>query len=278
MKGILYIEAVSMFNSKTLINLTVALLLVTPLAFSQDLTPVSKASNSIGGIKNLFSKNNISKDKLLEHAISTKRAQALKGLSRAHVVARRQQKPTLASSLHLTENSAETSNSLHHSFSIYNAYSQLVTDIDADGYYQTFSVTFDADLLSPIANQEAFVYADLYLSQNGGPWTLYFSTDNFVINGEDTADEFEVVTQLDSGYVPEHYDVLIDLYEVGYSDVVATYSSNDSNALYALPLESSDYDPEYVEVDYHEEHGGGSSWLLISALLLFVPRWIKTKT
>ncbi len=264
-----------MFNSKLLINLTVALLLINPLASSQELPPVAKTSHSIGGIKNLLSENNVGKDKLLKQAISTKRAKALKGFSRASIVDADQQKSTLPSSVYLTENSAGNSYSLHHSFSIYRAYSQLVTDIDADGYYQTFSVTFDADLLSPVANQAAYVYADLYLSQNGGPWILYFSTDNFVINGEDTADEFEVVTQLDSGYVPEHYDVLIDLYEVGYSDVVATYSSNDSNALYALPLESSDYDPEYVEVDYHEEHGGGSSWLLISALLLFVSRRIK---
>ena len=267
-----------MFNSKLLINFTVALLLVNPLAFSQDLSLVSKTSHSIGGIKNLFSKNDIGKGKLLEQANFTNQAKALKGISRANVIAARQQKFTSPSLVYLTDNSAETSNSMHHSFSIYSAYSELIADIDADGYYQSFSVTFDADFISPIANQEAFVYADLYLSQNGGPWILYFSTDNFVINGEDTADEFEVVTQLDSGYVPEHYDVLIDLYEVGYSDVVATYSSNDSNALYALPLESSDYDPEYVEVYYHEEHGGGSSWLLISALLLFVSRRIKTNT
>ena len=77
-----------------------------------------------------------------------------------------------------------------------------------------------------------------------------------------------MVTQLDSGYLTEHYDVLIDLYEVGYSDVVATYSANDSNTLYALPLESADYDPEYIEVVHYDDHGGSSSWLLIIGLLL----------
>jgi hypothetical protein len=81
-----------------------------------------------------------------------------------------------------------------------------------------------------------------------------------------------VITQLDSGYVPGNYEVLIDLYEVGYSDVVATYSSNDSSALYGLPLESGDYDPEYIEVEYIEEHSGGSSWLLFGALMVLVIR------
>jgi hypothetical protein len=150
----------------------------------------------------------------------------------------------------------------HHSFNIYSGYSQLITDIDNDGYFQTFSVTFDADILSPIANEEAYVYADLYLSQDGGPWLHYFSTDNFIIYGESTDDEFEVYTTLNSGYEPDEYDVLIDLYEVGFVDVVATYSSNDTNTLYALPLESSDYDPDYIEVDYHDDHGGAILYIL----------------
>ena len=36
--------------------------------------------------------------------------------------------------------------------------------------------------------------------------------------------------------------MLIDLYEVGYSDIVATVSSDDLNSLYALPLQSRDRD------------------------------------
>ena len=70
--------------------------------------------------------------------------------------------------------------------------------------------------------------------------------------------------------MPDSYDVLIDLYEVGFSDVVATYSSDDTNALYALPLESSDYDPEYIEVEYYDEHGGsfGSACLLFFLLIM----------
>ena len=164
-----------------------------------------------------------------------------------------------------------------HSFAIYSGYSQLIEDIDEDGYFQTFSVTFDADISSPIIDDQAIVYADLYLSENGGPWVLYFSTDDFVITGDASDDEFEVITQLESGYRSNNYDVLIDLYEAGYADVVATYSSNDSNELYGLPLESSDFDPEYIEVEYYSEHGGGSAVLLTFILVALCFRRVLVK-
>lgn len=154
-------------------------------------------------------------------------------------------------------------------FVIYEGYSQLIEDLDADGYFQTFSVTFDADLLTGNPHDEAAVYAELYLSENGGPWIHYYSTDSFVIHGESSDDEFEVYSTLEQGFNANHYDILIDLYEVGYSNIVASYSSDDSNSLYALPLESSDYDVEYVEY-YEEVHShGGSNSLIILILMTF---------
>jgi hypothetical protein len=132
-------------------------------------------------------------------------------------------------------------------FSIYDASSRLFDDTDYDGFFRTFSVSFDADVFGPYSGQRARVYADLYLSRNGGPWELYFTTAPFTIIDDISDDEFEVLTTLDSGYATQYYDVLIDLYEVGYSDIVATISSDDVDALYALPLESADRD-EYEQV------------------------------
>ncbi|ASP49176.1 choice-of-anchor H family protein [Cognaticolwellia beringensis] len=263
------------FNKKLTINLTATLLLVSQLSFAQTSTQIEQVSRSVGGTK---SNIDSAKSEGKSH-----RTLAFKGMNRTEVTLARQQKAKDLASTPSTSSSSQSvvySSNFYHSFSIYTGYSQLITDIDEDGYYQTFSVAFDADLLSPMANEQAVVFADLYLSQNGGPWVLYFSTDDFVITGEYTDDEFEVVTKLDSGYVPDYYDVLIDLYEVGYSEVVATYSSNDSNELYALPLESSDFDPEYieveyVEVEYYEEHSGGGIWLLLGALLALGVRLLK---
>ena len=160
-------------------------------------------------------------------------------------------------------------------FAIYGATSLLQEDYDGDGYYQTFSVIFDADLYSYTHNQLGEVYALLYLSKNGGPWTHYFTTDDFIIEGDSDADEYEVITTFLSGYTRDEYDVLIDLYQVGYDDIVASYSSDDSNALYALPLESADYDEVYVApyVEVVEVHGGGSISILL--LILFATCYFR---
>jgi hypothetical protein len=157
-------------------------------------------------------------------------------------------------------------------FVIYEGYSQLIEDYDYDGYYQTFSVTFDADLVTYNPYDQAEVYAELYLSENGGPWQHYFTTDSYIIQGESTDDTFEVYSTLQQGFNSNHYDVMIDLYEVGYSNIIASYSSDDSSSLYALPLESSDYDLEHVE--YYEEthiHGGSHAYiglLIIAGVML----------
>jgi hypothetical protein len=166
------------------------------------------------------------------------------------------------------ENSASVqalqSTGVFHSFSIYDANTHLLEDFDGDSFYSTFSVTFDADVEGIGHNEYANVYAELYVSQEGGPWLHYYSTEVFSIAGNSSYDDYRVLTTLQSGYQTAHYDVLIDLYEVGFSEPVATLSSDDTNALYALPLESRDRDPIYVppHVDtYIEVEAGGSvSW------------------
>jgi hypothetical protein len=156
-------------------------------------------------------------------------------------------------------------------FAIYGATTLLQDDYDSDGFYQTFSVSFDADIVSYTQSELGEVYALLYISNNGGPWTHYYTTDDFIIEGETDLDEYEVITTFLSGYSTDHYDILIDLYQVGYSDIVASYSSDDSNALYALSLESADYDEPY-EAPYIEvveiSHGGSFSIVIVLLLLL----------
>jgi hypothetical protein len=179
-----------------------------------------------------------------------------------------------ANSQNRRESTTQSNESFHQSFTIFDAYTQLIEDIDGDGFYQTFSVTFDADVISHHFQNDAVVFADLYLSENGGPWIHYFSTENFIIYGESTDDEYEVYTTLNNGYIPANYDVLIDLYEDGYNDIVATFSANDSNDLFALPLESSDYDPDYNQYQSTSHGDGGSSSLhfLLFTLVILVTR------
>ena len=156
---------------------------------------------------------------------------------------------------------------VYHSFSIFDVSSRLFEDFDYDGFYQTFSVTFDVDVNGAYLNERADLFAELYLSRNGGPWLHYYTTDVFTIYGDSTQDDYEVLTTLYTGYATDHYDVLIDVYEVGYSDIVATISADETDSLYALPLESSDRDRE-PEVIVVEESGGSLSVLVLLFLVL----------
>lgn len=160
---------------------------------------------------------------------------------------------------------AQQNQVIYYDFSFYDAQTRLFEDFDYDGFYQTFSVTFDADINSSGGDVQADVFAELYLSQNGGPWIHYYSTDVFTLNADSSFDDYEVLTTLANGYQTDHYDVLVDLYELGYADPVATISSDDVDSLYALPLESGDRDTVYIEEVYVEEvHGGALSWLTVS--------------
>lgn len=174
-------------------------------------------------------------------------------------------------------NMLETNNA-YYAFDIYEANITLIRDNDLDGYYSRFSLSFDADLLSDYADESALVYAEIYISENGGPWLHFSTTDDFVIYEESSEDEYEIISTLQRNYASEHYDFLIDLYEVGYEDVVATYSADNDTALYAVPLESRDYDPIYDDVQLHTEvhhHGGSLNWL---SLFAFLPLIFKRKS
>lgn len=164
-------------------------------------------------------------------------------------------------------------------FTVYEGHSTLIEDYDADGYYQTFSVTFDADLVSYNPYDEAIIYAELYLSKNGGPWEHYFTTKDFVIMGENTDDKFEVFSTLGDGFNPNHYDVLIDIYEVNSPYIMASYSSDDSNSLYALPLENHYDDTPYsgYSEEVYIQGGSYSTPLLLLLLMILLVRQLKRK-
>jgi hypothetical protein len=122
---------------------------------------------------------------------------------------------------------------------IYDAGSALLTDADHDGYHREFRIRFDAD--SVIG--DVLVFARLYLRRVGdADWLLYHTTDDFWIYGQSGSDDYFVTTTLDDGFPTSEYDVLIDLYEVGFPGIVATFGPFDSGALTALPLEEAGLD------------------------------------
>jgi hypothetical protein len=119
-------------------------------------------------------------------------------------------------------------------FSFFDAGSTLLADRDGDGFHREFRVRFDADVVSGSAR----VFARLYLRRAGDrDWLLFHETDDFEIFGNDGDDDYFVSATLDDGWPTGDYDVLIDLYESGFSGVVATIGPFDSDGLALLPLE-----------------------------------------
>ncbi len=162
-------------------------------------------------------------------------------------------------------------------FIVYDGFTEIYFDDDADGFFYGLDVFFDVDT----DFSSAFVYAALYLSLDGGPWELYYTTDDFEINGAIADDEYLVQTELFDGYPTGYYDVLIEIYDADFGDFVAEFGPADSAALGLLPLEDQLKDTPVVAGDgvvVVETAGGGGALgpslalLMLLGSLRFSPR------
>lgn len=145
-------------------------------------------------------------------------------------------------------------------FEIYSADAQLLADLDGDGFHHALRVTFDVD----VNYEDADVYAKLFLSREGEPWTQYYTTDLFYIQGDRAGDAYEVETELLSGYYPGYYAVLIEIYSLDHAYMVASTVLDYHSLGRDLPLEDLDRDD-----GYEGSHGhAGSIGLLLGFFLL----------
>lgn len=158
---------------------------------------------------------------------------------------------------------------------IYNASTELISDFDGDEYYHRFSVTIDADTVY----DTSYVYVELYLSYEGGPWNHYASSDAYHIYGDSGNDAFSIETELGDGFPPGYYDVRIELYNADTDVRVLNYGPYDDASLSTLPLEDSYYDDEYADGYYPIETevviagtGSMSWWLLAMPVILMLVR------
>jgi len=123
-------------------------------------------------------------------------------------------------------------------FDLFDSWVSFNSDFDGDGYFSEFSLSFDADTSESFAD----VYAEIWLSLEGGNWVYLYATDDFTIYGDDSSDYYSLDFTLNTEYPTGSYDVLIDLYQVGYSDIVATIDSDLDSDLFALPLEDMEHE------------------------------------
>lgn len=153
---------------------------------------------------------------------------------------------------------------------VYDATTDLFYDADHDGYFHHLRVRFDADTLFDVS----WIYAKVFVSADGNSWEQVFETKDFVIHGSDPDDDYEVETELVSGYSTGLYDVLIELYDADDGTLVDEFGPNESPDFSLLPLEDSvrdgaDLSPGPI-VDGDGGGGGAISWLTLPALLAAV--------
>ncbi|WP_299084504.1 choice-of-anchor H family protein [uncultured Paraglaciecola sp.] len=158
--------------------------------------------------------------------------------------------------------------SVNHEFWVFDAWVSFQGDEDRDGYFNHFSVEFDVDT----DYHTARVYAVLYLGVDE-VFKEYHTTSNFSVFSDHSNDSFVVESKLVTGFSPDDYEVLIEVYDADNDELVAVYDGNDDADLYLLPLESADYAQSQVVVV--REHGGSLGfWGVILLLPMVLGRYL----
>jgi hypothetical protein len=158
---------------------------------------------------------------------------------------------------------------------VYEAMTDLFYDNDRDGYFHHLRVRFDADTIF----DTSWIYAKVFVSADGNSWEQVYETNDFVIHGSDPDDDYEVETELVSGYTTGLYDVLIELYDADDGTLVDEFGPNESSDFSLLPLEDSVRDgaePEPVPIVEGDGGGGAVSWLTLAPLLAMT-LWVRRR-
>ncbi len=166
-----------------------------------------------------------------------------------------------------SDSTTTTSKSGSEDFWFYVADVFLFGDDDNDGYFHGIDLLFDVDTV-----WSAFdVYAVTYLSYEGGPWNEYAATEDFTLFGSSADDEYNIVTELESGYPAGSYDLLIEIFDAETGEYLTGFGPEETSALAFMPLEDFNRDAPYFDVPIATSHGhaGGSTgvWMLMVLLL-----------
>jgi hypothetical protein len=146
---------------------------------------------------------------------------------------------------------------------IYDAIADYYVDTDGDGYYRFLRVQLDADTIHTMQD----VYAEIYLSADGDSWEHLYTTKDFTVLGRSPDDDYEVETELVSGYPAGKYDLLIELHDAADGTLLDEFGPDESADLSLLPLEDSTRDGVVVEPPPAHHHGGGAlGWLALPGL------------
>ena len=150
---------------------------------------------------------------------------------------------------------------------VYEATTDIFADRDADGYFRYLRVRFDVDSDLHLV---VGLRRDLLERRRQLRGSTCTRRKDFEVFGSDPDDDYEVETELVSGYSTGLYDVLIELYDADTGELLDEYGPNESSEFSVLPLEDSGRDGVVVADSPDDDHDGGGgaiSWLGLAGLL-----------
>lgn len=166
---------------------------------------------------------------------------------------------------------AEAATCCHHY--IYDGFTEVFDDYDGDGFHTYLRISVDVDT----DWGESDVYLEAYLRGTHGTWENIHSSRVFTVYGTSGFDDYEIETELVSGFPADYYDVLVEVYEARSGKLVAEFGPAQSPSFSLVPLEDVNRDGPFAPpiVSSYGSGGGGSAsllWLLFCAALGIVRR------
>jgi hypothetical protein len=136
-------------------------------------------------------------------------------------------------------------------FELFDTWVDISGDLDQDGYYHHIKVSFDADVNTQTTEA---VYAKIFLSYQGGPWFQLSTTDLFEIYSNSADDSFEILNELEQGFEPGDYEVLIELHSLYHNGIVSQRVVQLDRSGYLITLEDLDHDQPAYSVEYVDSY------------------------
>lgn len=154
---------------------------------------------------------------------------------------------------------------------IYSGFTELFDDFDGDGYFTYLRINVDVDT----HYFESDVYLKAFLRGSFGGWQRIYTSRVFTITGTSAYDDYEIETELLSGFAPDYYDVLVEVYEAGSGKLLVEYGALENASFGLRPLEDLNRDGAIVApvVSSYGTSGGGSSSLLLIGFLATLTLW-----
>ena len=156
---------------------------------------------------------------------------------------------------------------------VYSGYTELYDDFDDDGFYSFLRVNVDID--TDFVDSD--LYVEVYLRGSTGGWLMIYESEVFTIHGTSAFDDYEVESELLSGFTPDYYDVLVEVYDAYSGDLVASHGPLENSAFALLPLEDVNRDGAIAPAVVASSGSSGGGSLSIAGLLLLAGLYLARR-